>query len=73
MSEVCSTCGKPIVWMRTKKTRKPIPLDPEQVLGGNIVIEDGLARVLGRDPERVAFVSHFFTCPNAAHHRKAKL
>lgn len=67
----CRSCGKEINWSRTMKD-KPIPIDPEPVLGGNVILEanGALARVVKPDPGVRRFVSHFSTCPNAAHHRK---
>lgn len=71
----CRSCPAPIVWALTAVKRKPIPIDPEPVDDGNIVLER-------MDGELVAFpislfngdaptyVSHFATCPNSARHRK---
>ncbi len=74
----CSTCGAKILWVRSATNGKPMPLDPEQVVGGNVSVAvmrgDALAtaKVLWNDPKRVAYVSHFATCPNAAEHRRAR-
>jgi hypothetical protein len=73
---VCRSCGAPIRWAVTRATGARIPLNPEPVPGGNIVVEaSGFVRVLGRGeeaPPGARFVSHFVTCPFAAAHRKAR-
>lgn len=74
----CRSCGAEIRWVRSATTGKPMPLDPEKVKGGNVEVivklgeTEETAKILWRDPERVAYVSHFATCPNAAKHRKPK-
>ena len=73
----CSSCSAPIRWAVTGAGAR-IPLDPDPVADGNLVIE------VDTDPPEVRFVSkarpapdgaarfvtHFATCPNAASHRK---
>lgn len=71
----CSSCHARILWATTEKSNKPIPLDPEPKVGGNIeIVGVSIARfVRTTEPvgDRLLYVSHFATCPNAAHHRKA--
>lgn len=74
MAERCSTCGAPIRWAKTAKG-KPIPLDAEPRDDGNIVLERGVAIVLGplerlQRGEKTLFVTHFVTCPQSAEHRR---
>ena len=67
----CRTCGVEIIWSRTENG-KAIPLDPEPVFGGNVVLEcnGALARVVKPDPGVKRHVSHFKTCPQAGQHRR---
>lgn len=74
--DTCRSCGAPITWARTSKGKR-IPLDPDPVENGNVVVtDDGLATVLS--VERLAnvtgprFVSHFVTCPFARQHRRRR-
>lgn len=69
----CRSCGAIVVWSKTENS-KNIPLDPEPVLGGNIILEcnGALARVVEPDPGIRRHISHFVTCPNAAHHRSPR-
>lgn len=76
MSARCSTCGAPILWAKTAKG-KPMPLDAEPRDDGNVVLERGVAIVIGplehvtRRTEPL-FVSHLATCPQAKDHRKGR-
>jgi hypothetical protein len=54
----CSTCGKPIVWVRMQ-SGKAMPCDPGNV---TIVTDDGRV-VRGR-------IAHWATCPTADQHRR---
>jgi len=67
----CKTCGKRIVWSRTIHD-KPIPLDPEPVYGGNVVLEafGALARVVAPQADTKRYQAHFVTCPQADKHRR---
>jgi hypothetical protein len=77
----CRSCGAAIRWAVTA-TGKRIPLDPEPVDGGNIVIDNSgphgpIATVVGKATQPGLFgddspryVSHFATCPNADRHRR---
>ena len=71
----CRSCGAPILWRETHAGRR-MPIDPEPVADGNVVIEGDIAEVLkaehlarlGGDVPR--YRSHFATCPQAAEHRR---
>ncbi len=77
MSVPCSSCGAPLLWIKTPKN-KSMPLDATPHPEGNVVIRDGLAVVLTlAEMTDVAvgqrrFYPHWATCPNAKSHRKAK-
>lgn len=76
----CRSCEARIVWAVTPAGRR-IPLDPDPVEGGNVLLAPAIAspsgavaRVLTND-ERAAHVgplhvSHFATCPKAKAHRR---
>jgi hypothetical protein len=57
---------------------KRMPVDPEPVEGGNIMLTreqesstgTPIAAYVTPDPGVMRHVSHFATCPNAAQHRK---
>lgn len=65
------------MWAETEKGRR-IPIDPEPVSDGNIVLhhrsnfQPPLALVRFSVPTKAEtrYKSHFATCPNAAKHRK---
>lgn len=63
----CRSCGKAIVWARTKKG-KAMPLEDSD--RGNIRIVDGQVRFV--QAGEGSHVAHFTSCPQAAQHRKAK-
>jgi hypothetical protein len=68
----CRGCHKPIRWAKTEHG-KNIPLDPDPVPDGNIVVTDaGIAHVLRSTEMATAptYVSHFSTCPKRAHFRR---
>lgn len=78
MNDRCRTCEAPIFWAITDGGKR-MPVDLRPVDDGNLVIV-GLADVprvtvveqsapMLDDPPR--YVSHFATCPDAEHHRKA--
>ncbi|MFD3431133.1 hypothetical protein [Nocardia fluminea] len=66
----CRSCSAPIAWRRTAEGKR-IPLDPEPVAGGNLMIAgNGTALVVGPTASPainsdIRYVSHFATCPNA--------
>jgi len=55
----CRSCGKSIIWLRTKAGKK-MPVDAETVTGSETMFEYG------------KHTSHFATCPNANKHRKRR-
>jgi hypothetical protein len=72
-------CGAPMAWFKSEASRAPMPLDPDPVPDGNIVIRNGLAVVVGNDlmaptanEGEPRYKSHFATCPNAKKFRKKK-
>jgi hypothetical protein len=82
----CGSCGAPIRWAVTVNGKR-MPVDDQPVPDGNIVLSDpqpGAYAPLAayysppdeptlpgfEEPPR--FVSHFTTCPNAAHHRRTR-
>lgn len=75
----CRSCGEPIRFVRTVSGRY-LPVDARpSPLRGNILIERGVAKVVGaaersraRDQGYDLFVSHFASCPNAPAHRRLR-
>lgn len=82
-SKTCSGCGTPMRWARNESTGKNIPLDPEPVPEGNLVMSHDprpggpfVVRMLRKgdpdpDPSMPRYVAHFATCPQADKFRKA--
>lgn len=70
-TSTCRKCQKPILWSRTENNKR-IPLDPEPVYGGNVVLEanGALARIVTPDKSVKRLQSHFATCPYAGDFRK---
>ncbi len=73
---LCRSCNAAILWVETVNGRK-MPLDPEPVADGNMVVEpDGRMRTVKKaDANAIPFEtprykSHFATCKFAASHRK---
>lgn len=69
--ETCRTCKQPIRWALTTKKRR-IPLDPDPHPTGNLVVEDGVARVAPVGSSPAMYLSHFVTCPQAGQHRRGR-
>jgi len=68
----CTSCGADIYWVVMYPSGKRMPLDVKPV-AGLIKVEIGVpdtGHMRGQDDE-LLYLSHFATCPNAAHHRKA--
>jgi hypothetical protein len=77
----CRSCRAPVRWAFTVHGKR-IPVDPEPVDGGNLVLHEdpnggaptaevvpaGAQLLDGDDGRR--YVSHFVTCPNADQHRR---
>lgn len=80
MAIKCTSCGAPIVWVKTK-AGKSMPCDARLVSykanprGKKYVVTDQ-GEVVRCDfsfdgpPDGMARISHFATCPNASRHRK---
>lgn len=68
----CRGCGADVLWSMTENG-KAIPLNPEPVLNGNLVLEccNALARRVKPSPGVKAYQSHFVTCPDAGKFRRA--
>jgi hypothetical protein len=68
----CSSCRARILWAVSLASGKPMPLDLEQKVGGNVDVIDGVyARVVpAAERTRPLYVSHFATCPDAGEHRR---
>lgn len=67
--ERCRSCGAPIIWASTERG-KAMPVDAQTTLDGNLVLDAGIARVVGHGAGQ--YVSHFATCANAAQHRRRR-
>jgi hypothetical protein len=66
----CRSCHAPIVWGYTINGRR-MPLDPEPVVGGNLVLVGQKVRgATAEDAHGTRYVSHFSTCPMASAHRR---
>lgn len=70
----CRSCGDAILWVKTS-AGNVMPLNKEPDPEGNIVLVDGVARVLSGEMweghcDLPKYKSHFATCPGAAKHRK---
>ena len=71
MSNQCRSCEQFILWVWTPTGRR-MPVDPEPVENGNLIIEYPPNRgpqVRYVDPGLGTHVSHFVTCPDADDHR----
>lgn len=75
----CNSCGAEIIWVKTI-AGKSMPCDAGLITferaGGpeTFVMPDGKVERGKRSPEGnlKGYISHFATCPNAAHHRKTR-
>lgn len=69
----CSSCGAPMLWGKHVMTGGKIPADPNvtATTGTRFQWNDALGGWETCTDDAVGYVSHFFTCPNAAHHRKS--
>lgn len=73
-SGTCRSCRAPVRWLKTEKGAS-MPVDPEPVEDGNVVIDGERAIVLRKGeagPPGLRYVAHFATCPSAAAHRARK-
>lgn len=75
MSAHCRSCQAPILWYPTE-SGKSTPLDEKPVLGGNITLveidQQTVAKVVRGEPDRLGYVSHFKSCPDAGKYRKKR-
>lgn len=71
----CSSCHAQVTWAWTEKGSR-IPLDIEEVAGGNLVYVVGrpggtpTVRYVQPEPDVLRLRSHFASCPNAKKHRR---
>ncbi len=71
----CKSCGATMLWTKTPSGRN-MPLDPDPVPDGNVILIDGVAFPFHPDhknPEHNSqprYKSHFATCAFASQHRK---
>ncbi len=73
-TQKCRSCGAAILWCKTEKG-KAMPVDAEPSENGNVMLVGDVAKYVkpGETLPGIALhLSHFATCPNAAHHRKAQ-
>lgn len=81
----CGSCGALMVWVKTKSAAMPLDAHEERSGAtersamvavptvfddGNIVLDDGVARVKALGDEGPFYQSHFVTCPEAKQWRK---
>ena len=75
-NQKCSSCGATIFFVKNAKTGNFMCLNSEPDPKGNVVLQDGLAHVVGKgglfEEGAVRFLSHHATCPNVAQHRRKK-
>lgn len=69
---MCKSCGARLLWARSAATGAAIPLNPTPIIGGNLELTDGVARVVKPHPAVKLYVSHFATCAQADAHRKGR-
>ena len=65
----CKSCGAPIYWAKRVDNGKPVPLNTRHT---TVFIESTVPGSAGQVFTATGYMSHFVTCPNAAHHRKQK-
>jgi len=73
----CRSCQAPVIWALTAAAHTPIPIDPDPVPTGNLVLEQHpkvvapvAVFVTQETAGAVRYVSHFVTCPQAGRWRK---
>lgn len=78
---LCTLCDAEILWARTSKNGKPMPIDPAPSDDGNLAIyKDHTGRInarvlkAGEEPESYEKrgKAHFATCPKYVQHIRAK-
>ncbi len=69
----CRSCGATVLWAKVHITETPIPLDPDPVKDGNVVLLPKRPYVEVASTKQIAqakkdgtllYVSHFVTCPD---------
>lgn len=70
----CNSCHADIAWVQTTNGKR-MPIDPEPVVGGNLVVRERIGQVplafyTKPDPQTPRYVSHFVTCPQRNKWRK---
>ncbi len=77
----CRSCNTKILWAKSVKSGKLMPIDIEPAKNGNLYLQaEGfdppLAFSINDTPPMAVrpgrFVSHFATCPEARQHRRAR-
>lgn len=71
--DICRSCGAEIEWVETRGG-KQMPLDIGEIVGGNVLLSESFFGLTVADvtaPGGGNRRSHFATCPNAEHHRRA--
>lgn len=81
-SNACRGCLREMLWATVISTGKAIPLDPEPVENGNLVLAElapgaalrvaYVSDVTELNPLAPRYQSHFVSCPNAGDFRKKK-
>jgi hypothetical protein len=72
----CRSCKKPVVWTKTEKLGRNMPVDSDPIYSGNIMLrqpEPGgpiIAITVQPHHQVKRYISHFATCPNRARWRK---
>jgi hypothetical protein len=63
----CRSCHAPMRWVRSAVGHNPLPIDPDPVDDGNLVLEerDGGTYATVVEPGKGTHRSHFATCPDA--------
>ena len=77
----CRSCGKEVIWAKVWVTGSPIPLDPEPVPDGNIVLRHKpYVEVLStsqigqaKKEKSPLYVSHFATCRDGDKWRRRRV
>jgi hypothetical protein len=77
VSATCRSCRQPVIWCLTLN-RKKMPVDPDPVPEGNLIMIDPIEPgdipmvVAKANPDVPGWTSHFATCPDADAHRKPR-
>ena len=66
---VCKSCGADIEWVTTRKGTL-MPLNPGPTPEGNLVVDDGVARMRVEGEELEPREAHFVSCPQSREWRR---